>query len=451
MATAATVAALGLQPAGTRQIAEANANGRADDVAAARRALFWGSLALSVAGGIGFFLLRDFLALQLVADPLRATEIGWLAVGVALTVAAGSQQALLNGLRRIGDLARLQISSGVLATIIGVPALLIWRENGLIVFVLAAPLASFVMGHWYVSRIGRAATGPTPMAALAAHWSTMARLGAAFMISGVVLTLGTLAVRALVQNGLGPEALGQFEAAWLISMGYLGIVLGAMGADYYPRLSAAIRDPVAATRLVNEQTEVALLLAGPMVLVALALAPLVIRLLYTAEFDVAADILRWQLLGDILKVASWPLGFILLASGAGKTFIITESTGMGVFILGTWIGLPLIGVTATGLSFVALYVCYLPLVYWLARRRIGFRWSQTVVQLMLILAGAAVCIAALARASEALAIAAGVSASLAFGLYGLSRLGTMADLHGPVGRLSGMSRVVMKKLGVRDE
>ena len=85
----------------------------------------------------------------------------------------------------------------------------------------------------------------------------------------------------------------------------------------------------------------------------LGLAPWAIALLYTAEFGAAVDILRWQLLGDILKVLSWPLGFVIMAAGAGRTFMLTETLGIGVFVPGIFVGLPLIGVTATGVAFKA--------------------------------------------------------------------------------------------------
>lgn len=443
---AATLSALGFGTVGVRQIAAANADGRSGDIAVARRALFWGTLVLASVGGVGFFLLRDLVAVQIVADPLRASEIGWLSLGIALTVAAGSQSALLGGLRRIGDIARLQILSGILATLIGVSALLVWREKGLIVFVLATPLASFLLGHWYVSRIGRILEHETPLVKLAKEWKAMARLGAPFMVSGVVLAVAYLTVRGLIHGGAGPEALGQFQAAWQISVTYLGFVLGAMATDYYPRLTGAIRDPGAAVRLVNEQTEVALLLASPVLLALLALAPLVIHLLYSAEFDLAADILRWQIMGDFLKVASWPLGFVLLAAGAGKTFLSTECIGIGVFVLGVWVGLPLAGVEAAGIGFACMYVIYLPLVYALARRLIGFRWTQRVVRHMWMLGFSLALVAVMARVSGGLAVALGLTAGLGFGVYGLGRLGEMTYLPEPLGRAASLCRHLTGRL-----
>ena len=67
--------------------------------------MFWGTLGLAVFGASVFWLLRDMLATTVIGDSAASGTVGWLALGVALTVAAGSQGALLNGLRRIGDSA----------------------------------------------------------------------------------------------------------------------------------------------------------------------------------------------------------------------------------------------------------------------------------------------------------------------------------------------------------
>ncbi len=429
--TASSVAALGLGAVGTRQIAEAA--GRDDDraVAVARRALFWGTLALSAVGALVFWLLRGVLAAQVLADPALSYEVGWLALGVGLTVAGGSQGALLNGLRRIGDLARVSVVSAVLSTIFGVGALLLWHERGILIYLLMTPVASFVVGHWYVARLPRVQVPPTPLGELARQWGTLARLGTAFMLAGVVGTAGELVVRTLVQRTLGAEALGQFEASWLISMTYIGFVLRTMGTDYYPRLTAVIQDHAAANKLVNEQTEVALLLAGPVFLAMLGLAPWVIELLYSSRFAEAATILRWQILGDILKVVSWPLGFIILAAGDGRTFILSEVLGMAVFVLCVWIGLPLLGVRATGFGFLMVYVIYLPLVYWLAVKRTGFRWARSVAARALVLFAIGA-VAAIIAEIHALAAAAfsGVMA-IGFAVIGLKRLAQMTDFNGP--------------------
>ncbi len=448
MQTAATVSSLGLGTVGTRQIAEANADKDDARLAIVRRALFWGTLVLAGLGAFGFWLARDWIAGVILGDPLRSGDIAWLALGVALTVAAGSQGALLTGLRQIGNLARVQVGSGILGAALGVAALSIWGERGLLAMVLVAPVMTFLLGHYYVARLG-SARRLVPFAALAAQWRVMAALGLAFTLSALVTTFGHLLVRILVQRELGIDALGQFQAAWAIGMTYLGFVLGAMAKDYYPRLTAVIRDHKAACRMVNEQTEVALLLCGPVLLAMLAAAPWVIQLLYSNAFAPAVDILRWQLLGDILKVMSWPLGFVLLAMGAGRTFVVTESIGIATFVLCVALGLPLFGVAATGMAFLALYMVYLPLVWSLARRRIGFSWGAPVLRQAGALIVAAISVDLLARLSPVMAAVAGIPLAALFALYAVARLGQMADLGGRIGRLARLSAKVMERIGIK--
>lgn len=436
MQTAGSVAALGLGTVGTRQIAAANGAGGGAAVGLVRRALFWGALTLALIGAVLFWLASDWIAHVVLKDTAGGAEVAWLAVGVALTVAGGAQGALLTGLRRVGDLARVNMGSGLVGAVLAVAALWLWGRDGLLAMILIGPLTSFVLGHLYVARLGPPEGGRADLSTMAGQWSQMVRLGIPFMLSGLVMLLGHLAARTLVQRDLGVDALGQFQAAWTIGMTYLGFVLGAMGTDYYPRLTAAIEDRPTAVRLVNEQTEVALLLCAPVLLAMLGLAPWVIRLLYSDAFGPAVEILRWQLLGDILKVMSWPLGFVLMARGAGKTFIFTESAGIAAFVLGIALLMPQIGVMATGAAFLAMYAVYLPLVWLMAHRAIGFRWSRAVKAQAVAVMLAAAAIEFAARWSEIAGAVLGMSLAIPLAFWALTRLAAQSSASGRLGRIA---------------
>jgi O-antigen/teichoic acid export membrane protein len=444
---ATAVAGMGVGNVGVRQIAEAVGKNDEAAIAQARRAMFWATLFLAVLGAGVFWLLRGVLAEKVLHDASLSADVGWLALAVGLAIASASQNALLNGLRRIGDLSRVSVYSGALSAVLGVAVLVIWGRDGLLAFILIAPVASFVLGHWYVSRLPKASEVNVPFSALRQQWSILAKLGFAFMLSGFVMMVGQLLVRSLIQDELGVVALGYFQAAWAISMTYIGFVLGAMGADYFPRLTAVMSDHAAVNRMVNEQTEVALLLSAPVFLAMMALAPWVIQLLYSSEFQSATEVLHWQILGDILKVASWPLGFIILAVGDGKTFIFSETVGIGAFVILTWLTLPWLGLEASGLSFLGLYAVYLPMVYWLAKRRTGFSWNSFVFKQIMLLFVSASAILVLARYSQTLATGFGILLSAMFGLYGFSHLAHKTELSGLLGRLALVAQCVMRKIG----
>lgn len=446
MQTGATLAALGLGSVGTRQMAEAVAEG-SEEAVVVRRALFLGSLALAVLGGLLFWLLSGWIASGIVRAPERSSDVAWLSIGVALAVFAGAQGALLTGLRRIGDMARVQLLSGLVAALLGIAAIALWGMRGVPAMVLALPAATVLIGGFFVARIQSSSATRPPLSALLPQWRRMAALGSAFMLSGLVTILGQLVVRALVQRNLGDGALGQFQASWAIGMTYLTFVLGAMTADYYPRLTATITDHGAACRLVNEQTEVALLLCAPVLLAMLGLAPWVVRLLYSDAFGPAVGVLRWQILGDLLKVMSWPLGYLLLALGAGRSFILAEGIGIGMFIAATALLLPLLGVTATGVAFLAMYSVYLPAVWLMARQRIGFRWGRAVLAIAVAVAVAAIALAVAALFSDLLAGVLGLLLSLGFGFYALLRLAGVAGYGGRIGRIAEQVQHMLHRLG----
>ena len=80
-----------------------------------------------------------------------------------------------------------------------------------------------------------------------------------------------------------------------------------------------------------------MLLAGPGVLATLTFAPMVITLFYSADFDAAADVLRWICFGAMLQVISWPMGFIIVAKGAQRIFFLAELAWAAVNIGFAWI------------------------------------------------------------------------------------------------------------------
>lgn len=157
-----------------------------------------------------------------------------------------------------------------------------------------------------------------------------------------------------------------------------------MGTDFYPRLTALIRDREAAVRAVNEQTEIGILLAVPWLLATLAFAKWVVWALYSSAFAPAADVLVWMVPGVFGRVLSWPLGFVQLALGAGRWYMATAATfPASQVLLATWL-VPRHGVIGAAYAFALCHLFYTMRMAWVGHRRTGFRWSAAVMRLMLV-------------------------------------------------------------------
>lgn len=422
LATAAAVASLGIGNAGTRQVAEAVGRQDEDMLLAAKRALFWGTLLLAALGASILYILRSVIAEGFLGDASLADEIGWLSVGVAFSIAGSSQVALLAGLRRVGDVARSSILSALLSAIAGVAILMLMGSRGLLLFVLSTPLMMFLTAQFYTARLPKGPRRRVSFSSLTSQWRIMAGLGLAMTVSSLAGTGGQLLIRALLQRELSLVELGYFQAASTLSMTYLGFVLGAMGTDYYPRLTAVIGDPPTANRLVNEQSEVALLLAGPVLLGMLGGAPWIIPLLYSAEFSQASEIFRLLIFADLIKIAIFPLGFILLATGDGRTYMATEVFGAAVMVGATWASLPFLGINSAALGVLAAYLTHLPIIYVIARGKTGFRWNSQVRLILSVLLAGCLSVLLIATLNQWWGLIAGVTTAAAFSAWAFSRL-----------------------------
>jgi PST family polysaccharide transporter len=201
------------------------------------------------------------------------------------------------------------------------------------------------------------------------------KLGFAFMASGVMTAGGAYVVRIIIIRHTGLDALGSYQAAWALGGQYIGFILQAMGSDFYPRLTAVANRNDECNRLVNEQAQIGLLLAGPGVIATLTFAPLVIVLFYSSAFASAVEPLRWICLGLMLRVIAWPMGYIVLAKNKQKIFVWTELAAVLVQLGLTWVFVSNFGLVGAGIGFFGLYVWHGLLIYWIVRNLCGFRWS----------------------------------------------------------------------------
>jgi PST family polysaccharide transporter len=77
----------------------------------------------------------------------------------------------------------------------------------------------------------------------------------------------------------------------------------------------------------------------------------------------------------MLRVASWPMGYILLAKGARRLFFWSEMITAGVSIGLIWLGVHYWGLNGAGMAFFGTYIFYWIFIYTIVRSLTGFRWS----------------------------------------------------------------------------
>jgi enterobacterial common antigen flippase len=371
---AQTIAGMGINSSGVRQIAAAVGSGDQALIARTAAVVRRASLVLGLSGAVALVALSGFVSRLTFATSEHAFAVALLSLAVLFKVVSDGQGALIQGLRRISALAQIAILGGLSGTLVGIVLVYLFREKGVVPALIASAGATLIFSWWFSRQVH------FESARLSAHETAheardLLGLGLAFMASGMLAMGAAYVVRMMIVRQIGLEAAGLYQSAWTIGGLYVGFVLQAMGADFYPRLTGLVRNRVECNRLVNEQAQVSMLLAGPGILGTLSLAPFVISLLYSSAFGEAVDVLRWVCLGATLQVITWPIGYIIVAEGRRSVFFWCE-LGYTVAHLGlAWACLRLMGVDGAGLAFFVSYIVHGLIVYPVVRKLTGFRWS----------------------------------------------------------------------------
>lgn len=430
------VAALGLPTSGVREVVAARQN--AEELFKFRRVL---AIALTVQGGlalIAIWTMRAPLAAWLMEDGNHATEIGFIGIAVFLFLLSMTQQTLLQGFRRIADLSRVMVLGTLIGSVAGLMAIAVWGMSGLIALLIAEPLAALIVARSYVRKIAPQGSGWPSLTEFSSRWWPMVRLGLAFMLGGLATTAALLLLRAFITRELDLTATGHFAAAWTISMMYVGFLLDAMGKDYYPRLSEVIGDRVASNRLMNDQMLLAVALGGPILALMIGFAPWVTRLFYSAAFDEAATLIQWQMAGNIFKIAAWVLSFSIIAAGRGCVFLGLELLFNALLLSAVFLGIPLLGLEASGIGFLISYIFYFLAVLLFVQNVSGFRWTSGPLRLFVFHVASVTILVATSRTDPSLGAVAALLVFVVTTLVGVHMILSQTGVRGQTA--SGIAR-----------
>jgi len=152
------------------------------------------------------------------------------------------------------------------------------------------------------------------------------------VISAVGLPLLQILIRDAVAGHGGMADVGLLQGVVRISDMYLGVATSIFAMYYFPRFSE-IAD---AGELVREAKRGLAIIVPTVAVVSFAiwlLRDLVIRILFTAEFNAMRDLFAWQMLGNTLKMVGWLFGYLLLAKANALAMAALETVTIVVWWL----------------------------------------------------------------------------------------------------------------------
>ena len=137
---AQSLAGLGIQSSAVRQIAEAVGSENRDRIAVTTTLVRRVTAALGALGAVSVVVAARAISTFSFGDGRYAPSIALLAVAVFCRELSGGQSALVQGTRRIADLAKISIVGAALGTIATIPIAYVWGEDGIAASIVVSAL-----------------------------------------------------------------------------------------------------------------------------------------------------------------------------------------------------------------------------------------------------------------------------------------------------------------------
>lgn len=371
-----SISSLGIETTGVREIAAVNNNESDKDQLHHVISIIdrW-TLIFALLGTSLCLLFCYPISIWVFGDSSHSLQFALLSICMFFTILAAGQAVVLQGLRRISYMVKSSIVWNVCGLVISLPLYYFYRLDGIVPVFIVVSILMYLSAYFYRRKL-KIQSVSVSFEQLRKRGASVLKVGIFIVLASILTTLGFFFVRAFLTKSTGLESVGLFQAAWTITNVYLMLILKSMGSDFYPRLCAIIQDNKKTGLLINEQTYVVLVIAVPIIILLLLSSKLVLSLLYSSEFEGAATILNWQIMGSFFKVVSWPLGFILLAKGKGLIYFISESLFLLVYLGAMYCLYPYFNFESVGISYMVAYLLYLPIVFVLGRKLSKFQWTN---------------------------------------------------------------------------
>lgn len=376
------VSGMGLQSSAVKQIAELNTDGKqlnlARNILMCRRVALLGGLA----GAAIIASLAPTLSFITFDTNRYSADIAMLGIAVFFLALHGANLAILQGTSNIRYLANTNLSGSFYGTLMAGSSLVFLEMDGVAPALVLMAGAQLACSQYYVAKIRIEIVNLTWIDSLKLAKPVL-QMGLAFVWSALFANLVNYLCVILITQSLSLGVTGVYSAALVLSGVFIGFVLGAMAADFYPRLSAVSSYPEEMIRLINQQAEIGILLSLPGLVATVVYAHWAVLILYSSEMIGAANLLPIFVLGCFGRVLSWPLGFVLLALGKKWHFALSETLFNLLLLLLTWLFLINYALTGVAIAFLLSYCCYFLGIWALIRKLIGFRFSVSTIQLTL--------------------------------------------------------------------
>lgn len=327
------------------------------------------SLVCSTIISVLLFILSDYLSIRILKDTQYSSVFIVFGLTVFLFALNAVLMSILNGQKEIKKYVLANIANSLVALF--VTSILIFQLNiigALYALVINQSVVFFITllfvikNSWFKIEYFKQGIDKEISIKLI-KYSFMA------ITSVLTLTISQIIIRNYIGENLSWNQAGYWQGIYYISSIYLMIITTSLSVYYLPKLSS-IKDKIELKKEILNGYRIIMPIVILLASFIFFIKEYVIIIAFDEKFMPMIELFKWQLIGDVIKIASWLLSYLMLAKALTKYFIFTE-----IFFSFTWIVLSIIMIKNFGLigstyAFTANYILYFIGIYLIIKKEI---------------------------------------------------------------------------------
>ncbi len=286
---------------------------------------------------------------------------------LALTALNTVFLSIYNGLKEIPKMTIVNIFTSVIGILFTIVFASLFDVKGVLVAVNATAAASFLLNLYLFRK-----NSNFRLSVSFKRWDKkllrqLLTFSLMSSVSAFVLPTIQLMVRNKIIGDFSITDAGYWQGVTRISDYYLAFITTVLSVYYLPRLSELRSDGEMRAEIIRGY-KLILPIVALLALLIWLFRYYVVIILFSPEFLPMQDLFGFQLIGDVIKIASWLLGFVMWARAMARTYIVSEIL-FGITYVGiSYFFINKFGLVGSTYAFALNYLLYLVLILFLFRR-----------------------------------------------------------------------------------
>jgi PST family polysaccharide transporter len=274
--------------------------------------------------------------------------------------------SILNGMREISLYVLMNITSNIVIGILGTILIINYGLYGGLVALLFSPLIGTLLLSYKIKDIKWLRIEYFFKPINNDILKSIAKFSLMGITSAIMIPATAILIRSYLEKNYGISEAGYWQGVQKIGEIYSSILTITLSIYYLPRI-AELKKSLDLKKEILSLYKFVLPISCIGAIIIFSMRDFIIETLFTSEFIPMRNLMPWQLLGDIMKIGSWVLAFIMVGRGMIKPYIATEIIFCILLYSLSVIMCQSYGITGSVMAYAVCYSMYWVVMIWIIR------------------------------------------------------------------------------------